>query len=91
VAAEMGFLAETPAWLYFLCEAKVREGGQRVGATASHIIADTIVGLMRLNPGSLLNTGDWHPRQSPLTTPGAEGLTNIRKFLRFAVKDTAAG
>jgi Animal haem peroxidase len=89
VATEMGLLAETPAWLYFLCEAKVREGGQRVGATASHVIADTIVGLLRLNPGSLLNTGTWHPRQSPLTTPGAEGLTNLRKFLRFAVKDTA--
>ena len=91
VAGEMGLLAETPAWLYFLCEAKVREHGQRVGETASHVIADTIVGLMRLNPGSLLNTGGWHPRQSPLTTPGAEGLTNIRKFLRFAVKDTAEG
>jgi hypothetical protein len=87
-AEEMGLLAETPAWLYFLCEARMREGGQRVGATASHVIADTIIGLMRLNPGSLLNTGGWHPRQSPLTTMGAEGLTNIRKFLRFAVKDT---
>lgn len=89
VAEDTGLLAETPAWLYFLCEAKMREGGQRVGATASHVIADTIVGLMRLNPGSLLNAGGWHPRQSPLTTPGAEGLTSIRKFLCFAVKDTA--
>ena len=90
-AEAMGLLDETPAWLYFLCEAKARENGERVGATASHIIADTIVGLMRLNPGSLLNSGAWHPRQSPLTTPGTEGLTNIRKFLRFAVKDTATG
>lgn len=91
VAEEMGLLAETPAWLYFLCESRIRENGDRVGATASHIIADTMVGLMRLNPGSLLNTGAWHPRQSPLTTPGAEGLTSIRKLLRFAVKDTAPG
>ena len=90
VAGEMGLLAETPAWLYFLCEARIRENGDRVGATASHIIADTMVGLMRLNPGSLLNQADrWHPRQSVLTTPGAEGLTSIRKLLRFAVKDTA--
>ena len=83
--------AETPAWLYFLCEARQRENGERVGATASHIIADTIVGLMRLNPASLLNHPGvaWHPRQSVLTTPGAEGLTTIRKLLRFAVKDTA--
>jgi hypothetical protein len=60
-----------------------------VGETASHIIADTIIGLLRQDDGSLLNSGPWHPRQSPLTTPGAEGLTSIRKFLRFAVKDTA--
>lgn len=89
-AEELGFLSETPAWLYFLCEARMREAGERVGETASHIIADTIVGLMKLNPRSLLRTaGSWHPRQSPLATPGAEGLTSIRKFLRFAVKDTA--
>lgn len=91
VAEEMGLLVETPAWLYFLCEARMREGGQRVGATASHIIADTILGLMRTNPNALLTAApDWHPRQSPLVTPGADGLTTIRKFLRFAVKDTAA-
>lgn len=90
VAEQLGLLSETPAWLYFLCEARMREAGERVGETASHIIADTIVGLMRLNPRSMLHKGErWHPRQSPLTTPGAEGLTSIRKFLRFAVKDTA--
>lgn len=90
VAGELGILTETPAWLYFLCESRMREGGERVGATASHIIADTILGLMRRNPRALLNAGGWHPRQSPLTTPGAEGLTSIRKFLLFAVKDTAS-
>ena len=89
LAEDMGFLRQTPAWLYFLCEAAVREKGERVGETASHIIADTIIGLLRQDDGSLLNSGPWHPRQSPLTTPGAEGLTSIRKFLRFAVKDTA--
>ena len=73
VAAEMGLLAETPAWLYFLCEAKVREGGQRVGATASHIIADTIVGLMRLNPGSLLNTGGLASAAKPAHHAGRRG------------------
>lgn len=90
-AERMGFLTETPAWLYFLLEARVREGGERVGPAASHIIADTIVGLMQLNPGSLLHEegGTWHPRQSPLAVPGTEGLTDLRRFLCFAVKDTA--
>lgn len=90
VAEDLGMLTETPAWLYFLCESRLREAGERVGPTASHIIADTIVGLMRHNRKSMLNTApDWHPSQSPVTTPGAEGLTSIRKFLQFAVKDTA--
>jgi hypothetical protein len=58
----------------FLCESRIRENGDRVGATASHIIADTIVGLMRLNPGSLLNPGrPWHPRQSRADRAGGRG------------------
>ncbi|MFO1203630.1 MAG: peroxidase family protein, partial [Tabrizicola sp.] len=69
VAEDLGMLAETPAWLYFLCESRVREAGERVGPTASHLIADTIVGLIRHNGKSLLNTApDWHPRNSPVTT-----------------------
>jgi hypothetical protein len=89
-AAQAGILEETPAWLYFLCEARVHEAGERVGPTASHIIAETIVGLLRLEPGSILNqAGGWHPRLSPLREKGAESLTSLRKFLRFAVAGTA--
>jgi hypothetical protein len=90
-AGTLGFLTETPAWLYFLCEAQVHEAGQRVGPTASHIIADTIVGLMRQTAWSVLNHdgGGWHPKQSPLRARGADSLTTLRKFLQFAVRDTA--
>jgi hypothetical protein len=89
VAEELGMLQETPAWLYFLCEAHQRERGERVGPTASEIIADTIVGLMRHMPGSVLthDGGAWHPRQSPLKDDDI-GLTTIRKLLLFAVRDT---
>ena len=90
-AAALGFLRETPAWLYFLCEARARERGERVGPTASHIIADTIIGLIRLNPLSYLNQngGRWHPRDSVLGGSSAGGLTTIRKLLIFAVQETA--
>lgn len=90
VAEELGMLGETPAWLYFLCEARLREGGERIGPAASQIIADTIVGLMRHMPTSILNHagGTWHPRQSPLKDGDDAGLTSIRKLLIFAVKDT---
>lgn len=69
----------------------MRENGERVGPTASHIIADTIVGLIRLNPLSLLNEagGKWRPRDSLLGAEDGKGLTSIRKLLLFAVKDTA--
>lgn len=92
VAADLGMLRETPAWLYFLCEARLHEQGERIGPAASHIIADTIVGLLRHMPTSILNHdgGIWHPRHSPLKAPGGRGLTSIRKLLLFAVKDTQA-
>lgn len=90
-AEAAGLLQETPAWLYILCEARTCEAGQRIGPTASHIIAETIVGLLRLNPASVLNhaRGRWHPRQSPLRETGADSLTTLRRFLKFAVRDTA--
>lgn len=86
VAEALGLLHETPAWLYFLCEAMVREGGARVGPTASRIIAETILSLMRANPGSVLSHdgGTWHPRQSPLLGADAAPLVTLRDFLLFA-------
>jgi hypothetical protein len=86
-AEEMGMLEQMPAWLYFLCEARHFEQGEKLGPTASHIIADTMVGLMRFMPTSVLNWdgGGWHPRKSPLRGPGGRGLTSLRALLRFAV------
>lgn len=86
-AEALGMLEETPAWLYFLCEARHFEQGERLGPTASHIIADTMVGLMRFMPQSVLNWdgGGWHPRQSPLRGPGGRALTTLRLLLKFAV------
>lgn len=90
-ADTLGFLDQTPAWIYFLCEARVLEAGERVGPTASHIIADTIIGILRQTAWSVLNHqgGTWHPKQSPLREKGEDSLTSLRKFLLFAVRDTA--
>lgn len=87
IAEAMGMLKETPAWLYFLCEARHFEQGEKLGPVASDIIADTMVGLMRHMPGSVLNHqgGTWHPRQSPLRSSGGRALTSIRALLKFAV------
>ena len=85
-------MEETPAWLYFLCEAQVIEGGSRVGPTASRIIADTIVSLMGHDPSSVLRHkgGGWHPRDSLLKDHSGQPLDTIRRFLLFASDHTAA-
>jgi hypothetical protein len=90
LAEELGMLAETPAWLYVLAEARHHGAGERLGPVASEIIADTIIGLMRHMPQSILNhqDGGWHPRLSPLKGPGNRALTSLRSFLRFAVQDS---
>jgi hypothetical protein len=85
-AATLGILDETPAWLYFLCEAQALEEGTRVGPTASHIIADTIVSLLRGQSSAVLGKGGaaWHPKQSRLLGPLDKPLVSLRAFLEFA-------
>lgn len=86
-AEALGLLEETPAWLYFLCEAQVLEDGRRVGPTASQIIADTIVGLMQGDPASLLaQASPWHPTQSLLKDTKDQPITSLRRFLMFATE-----
>jgi Animal haem peroxidase len=85
-AEKLGLLDETPAWLYFLCEAQLRENGERVGPTASQIIADTIVSLMQSSPNSLLRHkgGSWTPRNSLLKDDLGQPLDSLRRFLLLA-------
>ena len=84
--SQHGLDKHTPAWLYFLCEAKALEEGQRLGPTASHIVADTIVGLLKRNAHSVINAdgGGWHPRASELKAAGDRPLDSIRALLLFA-------
>lgn len=85
-AERLGLIAQTPAWLYLICESDVLEDGTRLGPTASTIIADTVVGLMRANPASLLGeAAGWHPKDSPLKAADGQPLTTLRAFLLWAV------
>lgn len=90
VAARLGLLSHTPAWLYILCEAQVRAQGEHLGPTASHIIADTITGLLRTRPDTVLTHPNqpWTPQASPLKTPSGQPLTSLRDLLEFAVSGT---
>jgi Animal haem peroxidase len=76
----------TPAWLYFLCEAQVLGQGTRLGPLASYIIAGTIIGLLKLNDDSCIgkNNTAWSPDTSPLKNTDDTPIKDIKGFLRFA-------
>jgi Animal haem peroxidase len=88
------FGGHTPAWLYFLCEAKMSKQGNALGPTAGAIVTQTIEGLIKNVPNSGLS-GGWSPNISPLRTPAIPGngeyrdqrsqpITNLKTFLQFA-------
>jgi hypothetical protein len=88
-AAAAGLGQSTPAWLYFMCEADVLEAGERVGPTASRIIADSITGLIRHHGGERLKLDGrpWHPRQSALRTQNGKPLDSLRALLLCAEEE----
>lgn len=92
ISTALGIHENTPAWLYMLVEAQL-DGGQRLGPTASHIIADTIIGLMRRNPASVLNykNGHWHPRDSVFRDKDDKEIDSIRAFLLFSTEGIIQG
>jgi Animal haem peroxidase len=86
VLTETGFDVETPAWVYFLCEAKVKANGNALGPAAGAIVRGTIMELLRLNPESALNCdgGGWKPETSPLLLADGSAIKDIKSFLQFA-------
>ncbi len=51
----------TPLWYYVLAEAQGVHGGEQLGPVGSRILAAVIVGLLRADPASYLNTIGWQP------------------------------
>lgn len=82
-----GFLTATPLWYYVLREAEVLEGGERLGPLGSHLVAETLVGLLINDPTSYWNTpgsdsGRWHPQDG--AQPSNVPVTSIRALFRSA-------
>ena len=57
--------SSTPLWLYILREAELLEDGERLGPVGGRIVAETILGMLDLDPTSYLATAGWRP-----TLPG---------------------
>jgi heme peroxidase len=74
-------LRDTPLWFYVLKEAEVG-GGNRLGAVGSRIVAETVIGQLRADPGSYLRTG-FDPATGVTKVDGGQVRT-IVDFLQFA-------
>jgi len=82
--SEGGFLETTPLWFYVLKEAEVRANGNSLGEVGSRIVAETLIGQLRADPGSFLNQGGgWSPEQGVLL-PDGEPIVTIKDLFRFA-------
>lgn len=57
---EGGFGNRTPLWYYVLKEAEVQTQGNSLGAVGSSLVAETLIGLVKLDPNSYLNNAQ-HP------------------------------
>lgn len=69
----------TPLWYYILKEAEANNG--KLGPVASVIIAETLVGLIKESPNSILNDPSWRPKYGPRAD---EGIFEMADLLVFA-------
>lgn len=88
VATPEAMIAQTPLWFYVLKEAEVRGGGNRLGPLGSHLVAQTLVGLIVEDPDSY-----WHAPavNGPKWQPGDEArpdgivVDSFEEMLRAAL------
>ncbi len=85
LALELDLANHTPAWLYFLAEAKHFGKGEKLGPAASRIIAETFIGALKKNPDSLLNIpGGWSPARRGRIKVAGSPVNTINEMLEFA-------
>ena len=54
-AVHAPFAVSTPLWYYILAEAKIAADGLNLGPVGGRIVTETLIGLLRADPGSYLN------------------------------------
>ena len=84
VFRDAGFSSKTPLWFYILQEAKQKAQGERLGPLGARLVAETIIGLMVVDPKSFLNVaGGWTPAAGRKLANGQE-IRTLADMLRFA-------
>ncbi len=83
---ETGVLSgKTPLWYYILKEAEVQTDGNCLGEVGSHVVAGTLIGLLKKDANSYLNApGGWTPNQGMR-------LSNGKPIVRIHDLFTCAG
>jgi hypothetical protein len=80
VLKDSGFDEHTPLWYYILAEAALLRDGRRLGPVGSTIVAEVLVGLIRLSPDSILAPGStWKPNL-PSKEPGKFTLADLLRY-----------
>ena len=79
-AVEAGnFHHQTPLWYYILAESAIRKGANKLGVLGSVIVAETMYGLIKVSPHSILTDDSWAP-----SLPTADGTFRLADLIRFA-------
>jgi len=75
-----GWAAETPLWYYVLKEAEVRAGGEHLGPVGGRIVAEVLLRLLDVDPGSYRSAEPgWQPTL-PSAEPGDFGMADLVFF-----------
>ena len=67
----------TPLWLYILREAELESGGAHLGAVGGRIVGEVLIGLLELDPTSILNTPGWSPTLDSVGGAGSFAMTDL--------------
>lgn len=75
---------KTPLWYYILKEAEIQTNGNCLGEVGSHIVAGTLIGLLKKDSNSYMNVpGGWTPAQG-LHLPNGKPVVRIHDLFTFA-------
>ncbi len=74
------FAENTPLWFYLLAEAEINENGEILGEIGSRIVAETFVGLLKIDKFSILNN-EFTPDKDLTNEQGIFGMPEMLKFV----------
>jgi hypothetical protein len=77
-------LGNTPLWYYILREAELKGKGNQLGPIGSRIVAETLFGLIKCSPNSILKSPQWRPRFTTRHDSNGTPIFEMTDLLTFA-------